>query len=193
MLHTPAPFFFFVGKPASGKETQARLLAEKVGFPIFMSGGKFRELIASGTYLGNRIQEDYEKGNLLPAWIADYLLQDFVLKLDPESGAIFEGSGRDCNQVDTIEEVTGWLRRPYQVFNLAVSDDTVVARSLGRARDVIDTDEEKIRTRLAEYDRLTQPAVEKFRALGKLVDIDGEVSPEEIHATIYSHAQSCLG
>lgn len=192
MTDTPKPFFFFVGKPASGKETQARLLAEKLDYPIFMSGAKFRDLMQSGTYLGNRIKKDYETGALMPAWIADYLLQEFVLNLSPETGAIFEGSGRDLDQVETIEDVTGWLKRPYFVFHLKVSDESVLKRSLERGRDVTDASEETIRNRLADYARLTEPAIQKFEALGKQFEIDGERSPEEIHEKIIEYAEACL-
>lgn len=191
-MDTPKPFFFFVGKPASGKETQAKLLAEKLEYPIFMSGAKFRDLMQAGTYLGDRVKEDYEAGRLLPAWIADYLLQDFVLNLGPETGAIFEGSGRDLDQVETIEQVTGWLKRPYFVFHLEVSDETVVERSMARGRDAIDTDEEALRNRLADYARLTDPAIERFRELGKSFDINGETTPEEIHDTIIGYTKTCL-
>ena len=192
MTDTPKPFFFFVGKPASGKETQAKLLAEKLDYPIFMSGAKFRDLMQSGTYLGNRIKKDYETGALMPAWIADYLLQEFVLNLSPETGAIFEGSGRDLDQVDTIEDVTGWLRRPYFVFHLKVTDDTVVQRSVDRGRDAVDADEDAIRNRLADYARLTEPAIRKFEELGKQFEIDGELPMEEIHEKIMEYAEACL-
>ena len=191
-MNTPKPFFFFVGKPASGKETQARMLAEKLNYPVFMSGAKFRDLMQSGTYLGNRIKKDYETGALLPAWIADYLLQEFVLNLGPETGAIFEGSGRDLDQVETIEDVTGWLQRPYYVFHLKVTDDTVVERSVSRGRDAVDADEEAIRTRLADYARLTEPAIRKFEELEKQFEIDGELPPEEIHEKILEYAKACL-
>lgn len=192
MSNTPQPFFFFVGKPASGKETQARLLAEKTNFPMFMSGAKFRELMQSGSYLGSRVKEDYEKGSLLPAWIADYLFQEFVLNLEPETGAIFEGSARDLEQVETIDEVCTWLKRPYFAFNLQISDETAIARSMGRARDAVDTDEEKLQNRLSDYTRLTEPAIAKLRTMGKLFDIDGEGALEDIQAEIAKHADTKL-
>lgn len=188
MSDTPKPFFFFVGKPASGKETQARLLVEETGFPIFMSGAKFRELAGSGTYLGDRVKQTYETGALMPAWIADYLFQEFVLGLGPETGAIFEGSARDLEQVETIDEVCTWLKRPYYAFNLQISDDTAISRSMGRARDAVDTDEEKLRNRLSDYAHLTEPAIAELRRMGKLFDINGEGTLEDIRVEILKHA-----
>jgi len=192
VMNTPKPFFFFVGKPASGKETQAKRLAESLNYPVFMSGAKFRELMESGTYLGNRVREEYETGHLLPAWIADYLFEEFVLNLSVDTGAVFEGSSRDLNQVKTIDEVARWLKRPYMAFHLKVSDDTVIARSLARSRDAVDTDEEKLRIRLNDYARLTDPAIDRLRELGKCVDIDGEQSLEDIKSQVWEHAQKQL-
>jgi len=192
MTDTPKPFFFFVGKPASGKETQAKLLAESLDYPIFMSGAKFRDLMNSGTYLGSRVKEEYETGHLLPTWIADYLFEEFVLNLAPETGAIFEGSARDLGQVETVEEVAGWLKRPFFAFHLEVSDETVIARSLARSRDAIDTDEEKLRNRLSDYARLTEPAINRFRELNVCLDIDGEKPLEDIQKEVLEQAQKIL-
>lgn len=184
LVNKPKPLFFFVGKPASGKETQAKLLAERLDYPIFMSGAKFRELISSDSYLGNRIKEDYNKGALMPAWVADYLFEDFVLNLPEDKGAIFEGSGRDVEQAQTIEKIVSWLGREYLVFNLMVSDDTVIERSLSRKRDATDSSEDVIRNRLKEYNRLTEPAIAHFHTLQKCVDINGEASIDEIQEKI---------
>ncbi|MBY0539456.1 nucleoside monophosphate kinase [Patescibacteria group bacterium] len=172
--------FFLVGKPASGKETQSRLLAEKVGFKMFSTGARFREIIASGSQLGAKIKGDYEKGLLMPAWVADYMFEDFIFNLPPEEGAVFEGSGRDREQAETIDRVCTWLGRPYTVFNLEVKDETVLARSMARGRDSIDKNEEAIKSRLSEYARLTHPAIQYFHSIGNCVDVDGEKTPEEV-------------
>lgn len=180
----PKHLFFFVGRPSSGKETQGVRLAEALGYKVFMTGKRFRDIIASDSWLGKRIKADYESGALMPTWVADYMLEDFLFTLPPEEGAVFEGSGRDEEQAKTIEKVCAWLGRPYSVFNLEVSPDEVVKRALLRKRDVTDGDESIIRNRLKEYDRATAPAIEHFRSRGVLVDIDGEKTPDEVHAAV---------
>lgn len=179
-------FFFFVGRIASGKGTQAKLLADKLDAPLFVTGDKFRAMIASGSELGNRIKETYEKGLLMPSWVANYMLEEFVFNLPHESHAVFEGSGRDVDQAKVIEEVCGWLGRPYTVFNLAVAEETVLARSAGRGRDKTD-EEEVVKMRLAEYKKLTEPAIEYFRSIGKCIDIDGEKDVPSVEAEIMTH------
>jgi len=175
--------FFFVGRIASGKETQSRLLAEKLGYDIFSTGMRFRELAASGTELGNRIKSVYEKGLLMPAWVANFMFQNYVFNLPQDKGAVFEGSGRDVEQAKVIEEVCAWLERPYAILNLEISEGEVMKRSLLRARDKTDT-EEVVKMRLAEYKRLTEPAIEYFRSIGKCIEINGELTPDGVHGEV---------
>lgn len=188
----PKHLFFFVGRIASGKETQSRLLAEKIGYDMFSTGMRFRELAASGTELGNRIKAVYEKGLLMPAWVANFMFQNYVFNLPHDKGAIFEGSGRDLDQAKVIEEVCAWLERPYAVLNLEVSEAEVIKRSLLRARDKTDN-EEVVKMRLAEYKRLTEPAIEYFRSIGKCIEINGEQSPEGVHTETMQKVSEVLG
>lgn len=187
MDHTK-PVFLFVGRPSSGKETQGRLLADRLGAPLFMTGAKFREIIASGSPLGKRIKSVYEAGLLMPSWVATYLFQDFLFDLPFESHAVFEGTGRACDEAETFEKVTAWLGRPYVVFNLVVDPEVVVQRSVARHRDAAD-DETAVRTRLKEYERSTAPAIEYFKSIGKCIDIDGEKDVDAIRAEVWSHVE----
>ena len=179
----PKHLFFFVGRIASGKETQSRQLAEKLGYDVFMVGGRFREIVASGSYLGERIKDTYEKGLLMPSWVANYMFEEYVFNLPADKGAIFEGSGRDEDQAKTIDAVCTWLGRPYTVLNLEVSEGEVMKRAQLRARDKTD-DAEIVKTRLAEYQRLTEPAINYFRSIGKCIEIHGEQTPEEVHEEV---------
>ena len=182
-----AHLFLFVGRPASGKETQGRLLSDKLNAELFMTGGRFREIIASGSPLGQRIKADYDSGKLMPAWVAVYLFQEFLFALPDDEHAVFEGTGRALHEAELFEATTKWLERPYTVFNLEVSEETVIKRSLARARDAVDGSEEALRTRLEEYMHTTQPAIDYFTALGKCVTIDGEQPVEKIHEEVMSH------
>lgn len=177
----------FVGRPGSGKETQARLMAEETGFSIFSSGEKFRELREHRDELGHRIKDIYDTGKLLPSWFADYLFEDAILKLPISTGIILEGSGRTTEQAELAHEILKWLGRAYRVVNLDISPEEATRRQLSRA---LKTDrpesnsEEKIRIRLEEFDTNTGPAIEFFRQKGAVIDINGERTPEEVHAEI---------
>ncbi len=177
---------FLVGKPGSGKETQARLIAEKTGFSILSTGEKFRELREHRDALGEHVRKEYDSGNLMPDWFADYLFEEAILNLPNTSGIIFEGSGRSLEQAKVVHTVCTWLQRPYVVFNLAISDDEAVRRMMGRGRADSNT-EDKIRTRLKAFADTTSPALEHYKAQGVRIDIHGERSIEDIHTEIMQH------
>lgn len=173
----------FVGKPGSGKETQAKLLAEKIGFSVFSTGQRFREIKEEDGNLGRRVKEAVDKGLLLPAWLASYLFQEAILHVSLEDGLIFEGTGRALSEAQLFDEVAVWLGRPYRVLNLRLSDEEAIRRQIGRGRHDSDT-EDKIRVRLAEYEAHTAPVMDFFKQKGVLIDIDGERSVEEIQKEI---------
>jgi len=173
----------FVGKPGSGKETQADLLAKKTGFRVFSTGKRFREIREEKTNLGSRVRETVDKGLLLPAWLASYLFQEVILTTTPEEGLIFEGTGRALSEAELFHDVAHWLGRPYMVLNLVISDDEAVKRQVGRGR-VDSNTEEKVRVRLGEYEKHTAPVIDFFEKQKALVNVDGERLIEEIHEDI---------
>lgn len=174
---------FFLGKPGSGKETQARLLAEKTGFTVLSTGEKFRELRERRDTLGEHIRNEYDAGHLMPDWFADYLFQDSILHLSAGAGIIFEGSGRTVEQVELIHSVLSWLGREYIFINLDISDDEAVRRMLSRGR-LDSNSENKVRVRLAQYQEHSAPVLARLVAGEKLLTIPGERSVEDIHADI---------
>ena len=66
----------FLGPPGSGKGTQAKRLADKLGFKHLSTGDIFREAIGSETELGRRIKSFVESGKLVP----DDLVSEVVFK-----------------------------------------------------------------------------------------------------------------
>ncbi len=176
-----------MGRPGSGKETQARLLASKTGYHIFSSGERFRELREHRDSLGQRVKEYYDAGKLMPAWFAEFLFEEALFKLSPDTGIIFEGTGRKLEEAQLFDEVAAWLGRTYVVVYLDISEEEAMKRQLLRAqsknRPESDS-EEKIRMRFEEYNMNTALALTFFKGKGLVIDVSGERSVEEIHADI---------
>lgn len=180
----------FLGHTGSGKGVQSKLLAEKTGFEVFSTGGRYRELRVGESDLAMRIREEYDLGYLMPSWFSSFLFQEAFLYRPLSTGIICEGVGRKVEESKAFSDVMTWLRRPYVVFYLSISEEEALRRQLARAsaehRPESDS-EEKLRVRFAEYEKYTIPAIDVFRQGGQVVDLDGERPIEVIHADVLDH------
>lgn len=175
-----------MGRPGSGKGTQAKLLAAKLGAEIYSSGNRLREMAKGEGFANQKIKRVMESGELLPAWLSEHLFVEALLGLDPADAIVFEGACRTLLEAEAFNETASWLERPYRAVFLAISDAEVEKRltlrkdTEGRADDASDA----IGTRIAEYAAKTAPAVEFFRQRGALLEINGEQSIEQVHADV---------
>lgn len=172
-----------IGRPGSGKGTQAKLLAEKLGWIRLSSGDLIKGVRDGNEPFSPRVREMYDKGRLLPDWFADYLLESGLLELDPHVGVITEGFGRTESQARHLCEIIDWMGRSLMVFNLEVSEEEVRRRMLERAKteDRPDSNaESKITERLELFTKETAPALDFFRCCGRVIDIDGSQAPEKV-------------
>jgi adenylate kinase len=176
-----------MGRPGSGKETQADLLSKKTGFAVFSTGKKFRELRENTDALGQNVREAYDTAKLLPVWFAEYLFEDALFKLHNDEGIIFEGTGRARDEAELFDEVAHWLGREYCVVYLDLPEEEARRRQMERAKVQNRTDsntEAKITTRFEEYNLHTAKALEFFREKGVVIEVPAEGTIEAIHADI---------
>jgi len=181
--------YIFMGRPGSGKGVQSALLSKAVGYPVFSTGDKVRETAKKAHSLGKKIKEVSESGGLTPAWFASFLFQEALFSKEDGQGMIFEGVGRKEPEARLFHEVHDWLGSDYRVFYLDVSPELVTERLVkrgetgGRADDNL----ESIKKRLDLFEKETRPAIEYFRSVGKVIDIDGEPSPEVVSEEVMGH------
>lgn len=178
--------FIFLGKPGSGKGEQSKALADKIGFPIISSGGRFREIATHDTIVGRKVGDIINHGYLMPHWFASYIFLDIALNLKDDAGAIFDGAARKKPEAELFDNVMQWLERPYKAIYINVPDEVTIDRIVKRreleGRKDDDTDALKIR--LKQYYDEAYPAIEYFRSTGNFLEIDGDRPIEEVHADV---------
>jgi len=179
-MHNKPQSVFFIGKPGSGKGTQAKLLAGKTDWPIIGSGALFREIAAENTPAGRKVKEEIDQGLLAPHWFAMYLYMRSLFALPANTSAIFDGFNRKEDEARLIVSSMHWLDRSFLVVHLHVSDEVIRARLEGRIKTAGRVDDHYVDTRLEEYETYTTKALEIFSDMGCLVDIDGEQEPQKI-------------
>ncbi|MCA9357535.1 nucleoside monophosphate kinase, partial [Candidatus Kaiserbacteria bacterium] len=159
-----------MGKIASGKGTQADLILNHFGGTLYSNGNKVRESAQLPTPFGRKMKEMYEGGYLMPEWIASYWMTHALVSQYQSERVVFEAVAKKPNEAELFHEIHEWIDRQYVVFNLDISDELVKARSLARARDVVDS-EKSVAKRLEEYHTYTAHSIEFFRNKGTLIDI----------------------
>jgi adenylate kinase len=175
---------FFLGKPGSGKGTQAQMFAEKMGYTVLSSGQDFRDMMKRNDSLGRRVKEFYDTGKNFPHWFPFYFAMTKILDRPIEEGVVLEGSARSVDEVKLLDEALDWLDRDYLAFNLEITDEEATERMSSRKRGDVLSEEDKIKVRLAEYRHKTMPVLDFFRKKGKLVEIDGERSIDDVHKEV---------
>lgn len=177
---------FFLGKPGCGKGTQAKLLSEQTGWPIFSSGKLFRELEAEDTPVGRKLKKENEAGMLSPHWFAMYLYLKSLFSVADGESVIFDGFNRKIPEAELIIDSLTWLERPFSILHIAISDDEARRRLAGRRETSgrADDHDAVVEERLQEFYEHTDKAIELFRRAGVLVEIDGAPAPEAIAADV---------
>ncbi len=183
--------FIFMGRPGSGKGVQSEMLAQKLGLPIFSTGNRVREVAKLDTDLGRKIREVSESGELTPFWFASYLFQEALFKLKDGEGIIFEGVGRKEPEARLFNEIEEWLGNEFRIFHLNVSEESARKRLMlrGEKEGRADDAPERIPVRFQKFQEETQAALNFFRSVGKVIEIDGEPLPDAVFAQVVAEIE----
>ena len=179
--------FVLMGLPGSGKGKQAELLNEKTGFPVHSSGNEYRKIAKGSGLVADKVREILNSGGLEPAWFSTFLFQKSLLSLLPDEGIIFEGAGREEPEARLFAEVCEWLGRDFRVLHLKVSEAAVAERL--RKRQGIENRQDDnpsvFQNRMNNFYEYTLPAIEYFRSINKVIDIDGEPLSDVVFAELW--------
>jgi adenylate kinase len=175
-----------MGKPGSGKGTQARRLSDSLDFYLFSSGDSFRDLTKRETPIGRKVKSIIDIGGLMPHWFASYMFEKEVFNAPIDQGIVFEGPGRKLPEAELFHEIMEWLGRPYRAIYLEVDEEIIRTRLMKRAKEEARADDNKkaIDYRFEEYNKHTVHSVNFFREMGVLIEINGMEEPEVVERKI---------
>jgi adenylate kinase len=205
-----ASFIVMLGPPGVGKGTQAKILSEKTGLAHISSGDLFRENLKNQTELGKLAQTYMTKGELVPDDVTVAMIKNRLSRPDAQAGAILDGFPRtpaqaealesmlrDFNgQVDVVPFVTAgedilidrltgrWTcRAEGHVFNEKTNPPKVAGKCDFDGSELYQRDDDKaetVKNRIMVYFKQTAPLISYYRDHGKLVEIDGTHSIDQV-------------
>ncbi|MDP3784833.1 MAG: nucleoside monophosphate kinase [bacterium] len=173
----------FLGRAGSGKDTQIDFLLGRADFVSAVktdTGGRFRELVKNDSALWRKAKKVLDQGARQPDWFA-FTLWLFLVgeKVRDEEILVSSGSPRSLREARLIDEALGFMERPSAVaVFIETGPPEAKKRLLLRGRH--DDNDPEIENRFAWFETDVLPAVEYYRKEGRLVELNGEQSPEEV-------------
>ncbi len=173
--------------PGAGKGTQGDRIASRYEIPHISSGDLFRQEVASGSELGNRLRGYVESGDLVPDDLVVQLIADRVIEAAAESGGyVLDGFPRTLPQAEAAAEIARKTNSTAQaVLHLDASRKVLIERLAGRGQNRADDAQEVVRHRLEVYDKSTKPLIDFYASRGIVTHIDAALSMDEVSKEIF--------
>src|SRR3989344_1447715 len=115
-----------IGIQGSGKSTQGKLLAEKLGVKYLSTGHIFRILSKKDTPLGRQIKVLINAGFLVPDEKSLKIVEEYLQKEEYEKGYVLDGFPRTLSQAKDFNQDID------KVILLKISDREALWRISGR-------------------------------------------------------------
>ncbi len=185
------------GPPGSGKGTQSEKLIDRYGFKHLSTGDLLRSEIANKTPLGLEAKSLMDKGQLVPDEVVIGMI-DSALDANPGvNGFLFDGFPRTTAQAEALDKLLSLKKSEIGVVvALQVPEEELISRMLNRAKTSgrsDDADEQVQRNRLSVYTRDTLPVADHYRTYGKVEEVVGLGSIEDIFGRLTAVIDSKKG
>ena len=203
-----------LGPPGAGKGTQAKRLETKHNMVQLSTGDMLRQVVATGSELGQEAKRVMEAGQLMPDELMIRLISNRIDQ-DCSGGFILDGFPRTVRQAEGLDRMLAERGVKLDaVIEMKVDEEALIARITGRfscntcgagyhdefqrpAVDGVcdvcggtefvrraDDNEETVRARMEAYKNQTAPILPYYGKKGILSSIDGMASIEEIAGRI---------
>ena len=179
----------FFGIQGSGKGTQAKRLAEEFGYYIFEAGGELRKIKASGTELGEEVKSYIDNGELVPFAIIMKVVEQAIMDQPADQQILFDGIPRDGDQTDAFDRILKDAGRDITCVHILLEKEEALERIKSRAEiegRADDADQEKVLRRIELFEEKTKPVIHAYNEAGKVVEVNGQGSVDEIYERIKS-------
>ncbi len=176
-----------LGAPGSGKGTQAAILKDELGIVHISTGDLLRGAVDAGTELGKLAGEIMARGDLVPDDVMLGIIRDRLGEDDVKTGFILDGYPRNLDQAKALDKLLGELEQPVdEAIQIDVDPEQIVQRLAKRAEEQgrADDDADAVRHRLNVYEEQTAPVVDYYAEQGKLSQVYGVGSIEDISGRI---------
>ena len=203
-------YIILLGAPGAGKGTQAAYVAQELNLIHIATGDLFRQAVEQGTELGMEAKSYMEKGILSPDEITIRMVLERISAPDGESGVIFDGFPRNLKQAEALDEALAqqdkaidkvvyikvseeellkrlsgrWICRncqaPYNAINSPPKVWGKCDRCGGELYQRPDDTPPVIKQRLQVYFHETAPLIDFYTQAGKLLEVSGEGSIDEM-------------
>lgn len=180
------------------------------------SGDLFRQAIRDETELGMRVKSYVESGQLVPDETTIKMVLDRLSAPDAEGGAILDGFPRNLQQAEALDKALAEQAKAVdKVVYIKVSEEELLKRLSGRwichqcqapyhainsppkvrgkcdkcggeLYQRPDDTAQAVKKRLQVYFAQTAPLIDYYAQLGKLLEVDGEGSVDEVRRRIVS-------
>lgn len=183
-----------VGRSGSGKGTQARLLAKKLGSARRIETGKLlRTILKRDNPTTRRARVLMREGRLFPHWFAVFMwLKEFIDRGRLKGHVVFDGSPRTIFEAELMDEVISWHERSLPIcIYVDVSEHEAARRMLARGR--LDDTPDAITHRMAYFPKFVMPVVRYYKTRGRLISVDGNKSVPEVWQEIDKKLRKRIG
>jgi adenylate kinase len=211
-----AKILVLLGPPGVGKGTQAEILSERTGLVHISSGELFRENIKNQTELGKLAQTFISKGELVPDDVTIAMIRERLSRPDFGIGAILDGFPRTPTQADALEIMLEEFKGQVDAVPFINSAEDVLVERLSErwtcrsnghifnqkfnppkkagvcdfdGSELYQRDDDKadtVKHRIQVYLEQTSPLIAYYRERGKLVEIDGMQTIDQVARALVS-------
>ena len=167
-----------LGPQGSGKGTQAKLLEQKYDFVFIGMGDTLREIAKEDSELGQAINQMVNvEGRLVDDGLVGLVIESKFHDVQKDKSLIVDGFPRTVLQAEALDKLLlGKNTEIHKMIALEVSDEELTKRLLKRGLTSgreDDRNEEKIRTRISEYNNKTMPLIDYYKKQKKFFSVIG--------------------